>query len=262
MTARATWQSRTVRCGLPRGATEAKRLDGDRGALGEGMYAACSEVRHGCRQVSVRSATGPRIIGHTSLGYRPYAATLVAVTESLSRAALELAIPERTLRRAASEGLVHGERISPRRYRITLREEAYLRSHWGLLRALRTALRTEPNVRLAVLFGSTATGSDYERSDVDVMVILHDSGVGRLAELGERLSRRVGREMQLVRLSEAQSSPMLITDVINHGRVLVDRDDLWSGLRASAERWRRMARRIERSSLATIDDLNLDGHAA
>jgi predicted nucleotidyltransferase len=182
--------------------------------------------------------------------------------ESLRRAASELAIPERTLRRAASEGLVHGERVSPRRFRITFREEAYLRSHWKLLRALRAALRTEPNVRLAVLFGSTATGSDHDRSDVDVLVVLRDPGVGRLAELAERLSRRVGREIQLARLSEAEASPVLMVDVIDHGRVLVDRDDLWSSLRKAAPSWRRLARRVERSSAAAIDGHNLDHRVA
>lgn len=182
--------------------------------------------------------------------------------ESLTRAATELSIPDRTLRRAASEGLVHGERVSPRRFRITFREEAYLRGHWELLRALRAALRTEPNVRLAVLFGSTATGSDDERSDVDVLVVLQDPGVGRLAELSERLSRRIGREMQLVRLSEAQTSPVLMVDVIDHGRVLVDRDDLWSSLGQAAPRWRRLARSLERSLPAAIDEHDLDHHAA
>lgn len=181
---------------------------------------------------------------------------------SLSRAASELAIPERTLRRAASEGLVRGERVSPRRFRITFREEAYLRSHWQLLRALRAALRTEPNVRLAVLFGSTATGNDDELSDVDVLVLLNDPNVGRLAELSERLSRRIGREMQLVRLSEAQTSPVLMVDVIDHGRVLVDRDGLWSGLGNAAPRWRRLARGAEQSPAASIDEDDLDHHAA
>jgi predicted nucleotidyltransferase len=181
--------------------------------------------------------------------------------ESLRRVASELSIPERTLRRAASEGLVRGERVSPRRFRISFREEAYLRSHWALLGGLRAALRTEPNVRLAVLFGSTATGSDDERSDVDVLMVLHDSGVGRLAELAERLSRRVGREMQLVRLSEAQTSPVLMVDVVDRGRVLIDRDDLWSGLRDAAPRWRRRASSAERSSPAASEH-DLDHHAA
>jgi predicted nucleotidyltransferase len=178
--------------------------------------------------------------------------------ESLTRAATELSIPERTLRRAASEGLVRGERVSPRRFRITFREAAYLRSHWELLRALRAALRTEPNVRLAVLFGSTADGSDHEHSDVDVLVVLHDPGVGRLAELAGRLSLRIGREVQLVRLSEAQASPALMVDVIDHGRVLVDRDDLWSGLGEGVARWRRLARSLERSSPSILDEQSLD----
>lgn len=181
--------------------------------------------------------------------------------DSLGRAASELEIPERTLRRAASEGLVHGERLSPRRFRITFREEAYLRTHWELLRALRAALRTEPNVRLAVLFGSMAIGNDDEQSDIDVLVVLRDPSVSRLAELSERLSRSIGREMQLVRLSEAQTSPVLMSDVIDHGRVLVDRGDVWSALKRRAPRWRRLVRGAERSSIAAIDEPDLD-HAA
>jgi predicted nucleotidyltransferase len=178
--------------------------------------------------------------------------------DSLTRVAAELSIPERTLRRAASEGMIRGERVSPRRFQITLREESYLRTHWDLLRALRAALRTEPNVRLAVLFGSTATGSDNENSDVDVLVALQDRDVRRLAELAERLSRALARDVPLVRLSEARASPALIVDVLEQGRVLVDRDDLWSGLQDRTPRWRRLARRAERSSLPTIDELAFD----
>jgi predicted nucleotidyltransferase len=182
--------------------------------------------------------------------------------DSLGRVASELEIPERTLRRAASEGLVRGERVSPRRFQITLREEGYLRGHWQLLSGLRAALRTEPNVRLAVLFGSSATGSDHENSDVDVLVALHDPAVGRVAELADRLSQRIGREVQLVRLSEAQSTPVLMVDVIEHGRVLVDRDELWPGLRDAGARWRRLARRVERTSPEAIDELDLDAEGA
>lgn len=177
-------------------------------------------------------------------------------------AASELEIPERTLRRAVSEGLVRGERLSPRRFQITFREEAYLRSHWELLRTLRATLRTEPNVRLAVLFGSISIGKDDEHSDVDVLVVLRDPNVSRLAELSERLSRRIGREMQLVRLSDAQASPVLMSDIIDHGRVLVDRDDLWATLKKRAPRWRRLARSAERSSIDPIDEPDVDDHAA
>ena len=70
---------------------------------------------------------------------------------------------------------------------------------------------------------------DYCKRRRSLSPSLHDPGVGRLAELAERLSRRVGREIQLVWLSEAQISPVLMVDVIDHERVLVDRADLWSG---------------------------------
>ena len=119
--------------------------------------------------------------------------------DSLRVLARHLDLPERTLRRAASQGLIRGQRLSERRFRTTLREEAYLRSHWPLLSALRAALRTEPNVRLAVLFGSVATGAEGEGSDVDLLVALRDPSAAGLAALAARLSDRVGRDVQLVR---------------------------------------------------------------
>lgn len=162
-------------------------------------------------------------------------------TDSLGSLARQLDVPERTLRRAAAQGLLHGERISERRYRTTLREEAYLRQHWPLLRDLRAVLRTEPNVRLAVLFGSAATGRDSERSDVDLLVSLADPGAAAVAELSGRVTRRVGRDVQLVRVQDAEQSPALMLDVLSQGRVLVDRDGLWTGLRTTERRWTRRA---------------------
>ena len=107
-----------------------------------------------------------------------------------------------------------------------------------------------------------AIGNGGERSDVDVLVVLHDPNVSRVAELAEQLSRRIGREMQLVRLSDAQTSPALMSDVIDNGRVLVDREDLWSALGKRAPRWRRLARCAERSPTAAIDEPDLDHHPA
>jgi predicted nucleotidyltransferase len=182
--------------------------------------------------------------------------------ESLRRVATELEIPERTLRRAAAEGLVRGERVSPRRFQVTLREEAYLRTHWPLLSTLRAALRTEPNVRLAVLFGSTATGSDDERSDVNLFVVSGDGGAGRLAELASRLARRLDREVQIVKLSEAKDSPALLLEVVEEGRVLVDRDDLWRGLQKGKARLRRKASLAEKVSPVALGEPELGSDAA
>lgn len=182
--------------------------------------------------------------------------------DSLRRVAAELSLPERTLRRAAAEGLLRGERVSARRFQISLREESYLRSHWPLLSGLRAALRTEPNVRLAVLFGSNATGEDEGSSDVDLLVVLRDPDVGRMAELAGRLSPAVGRDVQLVRLSGAEDAPALMLDVLQQGRVLVDREHRWPGLAADARRWRRLARRAERQLPTALDVPDLDAWSA
>ena len=136
---------------------------------------------------------------------------------------------------------MHGRRTSARRYETSFREEAYLRRHWTLLRELRAALRTEPNVRLAVLVGSQATGSDTERSDIDLLVALADASATRVAQLTGRLERRLGREVQLVRLREAEDTPTLMADALEQGRVLVDRDNGWPKLKARAAKWRRRA---------------------
>jgi predicted nucleotidyltransferase len=175
------------------------------------------------------SATRDAIIGHTM------------AEDSLRTLARQLAVPDRTLRRAAAQGLIRGQRLSERRYKTTLREEAYLRSHWELLSGMRTALRTEPNVRLAVLFGSLAKGDGVESSDVDLLVLLRDDGAATVAGLSGRLNARLGRDIQIVRLADAQRSPELMLDVLTDGRVLVDRDDRWWPLAAGERRWRRLA---------------------
>lgn len=176
--------------------------------------------------------------------------------DSLRTLARQLEVPERTLRRAAAQGLIRGRRLSERRYKTTLREESYLRSHWGLLSGLRSALRTEPNVRLAVLFGSLAKGEGSESSDVDLLVVLRDDSAGAIAGLSGRLEERIGRDVQAVSVAEAQRSPALMLDALADGRVLVDRDGMWRRLLASERRWRRLA--AEQGSLQdAVADLEL-----
>jgi predicted nucleotidyltransferase len=178
-------------------------------------------------------------------------------TTSLRTLAQHLDVPERTLRRAAAEGLIRGERISPRRYRTSLREEAYLRAHWPLLRELRDALRTEPNVRLAILFGSQATGTSAARSDVDILVRLVDPGAARVAELTGRLERRSGRDVQVVLLEDAEDAPGLMADALERGRVLIDRDGDWPQLQRQAGTWRVRAAQAEVPLEDAMPDLEL-----
>lgn len=176
-------------------------------------------------------------------------------TTSLRRLARHLGIPERTLRRAAAQGLVHGQRTSPRRFETSLSEEAYLREHWPLLQALRAVLRTEPSVRLGILFGSLAIGRGHERSDVDLLVKLADPGAARVADLTARLERRLGREVQLVRLQDAERAPLLMQETLERGRVLVDRDGEWPRLRSRLPTWRRRAATAESSLLDAMESL-------
>lgn len=177
--------------------------------------------------------------------------------DSLRALARHLDVPERTLRRAAAEGLLRGRRVSERRYETTLREEAYLREHWPVLRTLRAALRTEPNVRLAVLFGSFAVGQESERSDLDLLVVLRDPAAMAVAALAQRLTDRAGRDVQLVRAQDAKRSPGLMLDVLTQGRVLVDRDRLWPALKREESVWRRRATAAETSLDEAMPDLEL-----
>ncbi len=178
-------------------------------------------------------------------------------SRSLRHLAQHIDVPERTLRRAAAEGLIHGERTSARRYLTSLREEAYLREHWPLLRTLRDGLRTEPNVRLAVLFGSQATGSARAGSDVDVLVALEDSDAARVAQLTGRLESRLERDVQLVRLEDAERVPALMLAALERGRVLIDRDERWRGLQAQTHAWQTRADQTEVPLDKAMPDLNL-----
>ena len=157
----------------------------------------------------------------------------------LTLLARRLGASERTLRRAANLGLLRAERMSERRLRLADGERRYLERRWPLLSGLRRALRTEPNVRLAVLFGSVARGDDEDGSDVDVFVDLRDGNWLRLAELEERVSRAVARDIRLMRLADAQNEATLLGEVLADGRVLLDRDDEWPGLVQQAEQMRR-----------------------
>jgi predicted nucleotidyltransferase len=149
---------------------------------------------------------------------------------ALSETAAALHCDERTLRRYAGLGLLRAERGKRRELRLPYSEEAYLRRHWELLHGLREALRTEPSVRFAVLFGSVATGEDLPESDVDLLVEHSTGNLEQIVELQRRLSARTGRPIHIVSLDDAEHSPPLLTDVLHDGRVIVDRSDAWKRL--------------------------------
>jgi uncharacterized protein len=177
----------------------------------------------------------------------------------LSLLAEEVGVNERTLRRAVSRGTLRGSRPTPRKLDLPLSEREYVRRSWGLIATLHAALRMEPNVRFALLFGSGAVGTDTPGSDVDVLVHLRDAGFERLVDLAAKLTRLVGRPVDVVELKDAEAEPSFLAQVVADGRVLVDRDDLWPALRARKEALRQRgdrldARRLDKA-LAGIDRL-------
>lgn len=174
---------------------------------------------------------------------------------ALPELANELETTDRTLRRAVEAGLVHGRRVSPRKFEMPIAERTYLRENWPVLRELRKALRTEPSVRAAILFGSYARGEQREGSDVDILVD-RQSGPG-LRAVARRLSARLGRPVQLIALEDAENAPLLLAEVLRDGRVLVDRNELWHRLRGGKARIERRAarerRRIDAEFAAAFD---------
>jgi len=167
-----------------------------------------------------------------------------------------LRVSGRTLRRAAGRGTIRCVRESERSIRLSAEEGLYLRRHWPLLGRILTELRTLPNVRLAVLFGSTARGTEDDRSDLDVLVRFRQPGLAAHARLVERLEQASGRPVQLVELDGA--SPLLLVDVLRDGRVLVDRDGDWQRLRKNERRIRREAEAAEAALGAELSDIFAD----
>lgn len=164
----------------------------------------------------------------------------------LQQLAREIGAGERTLRRAVRAGAVRCRRPGPRRLEVSSEERRYLRDHWDLLSSLRAVLRTEPNVRLAVLFGSAARGDDTPESDVDLVVALRNAGMRSVSAISGRLSIALHRDVDLIPLERARATPTLLAAALRDGRVIVDRDGLWRKLRLRRHEVDREARRYRR----------------
>jgi predicted nucleotidyltransferase len=169
---------------------------------------------------------------------------------ALAETARELDCSERTLRRYINDGLLRGRRLDRYRFELPTQEQRYANSHWNLLHGLRTALRTERDVRLAVLFGSMSTGEESGDSDVDLLVVYRRKDKLALASLKRRLSDALERRLHIVALEDARRSASLLADIIAEGRVIVDRDRLWPGLRTEQDQLVDMAAREDEQTLS------------
>lgn len=179
---------------------------------------------------------------------------------AIQRLAIDLGVDERTLRRAVSQGTLRGRRVGPRRLRLAQGERSYLLDHWRLLSELRRALRTERQVRLAVLYGSVARGEEDAGSDLDLLMSFADNGASGGSQLAIRLERATGRTIDLADLAWVDSdAPLLMSRVLDEGRVLVDREGLWPRLwgrrRAIDARAQRAYRRKMDNAARAIEEL-------
>jgi predicted nucleotidyltransferase len=165
--------------------------------------------------------------------------------------ARDIGVPERTLRRAVQRGTVRCHRPGVRQVELATNEQAYLRDNWQIISTLTEALRTERNVRLAVLFGSVARGNMGQDSDVDVLVSLAEDRPLAGIDLALRLQRVAGRSVDIARLERVEAdAPLLLDRVLDEGRVLVDRDGQWRLLRERHSAIRVRARRDHRRQMA------------
>lgn len=142
----------------------------------------------------------------------------------------ELGTSDRTLRRLAESGLVRPLRRAGGHHPLPAAEQTWLRDHWQVVSDLRRALRSEPTVRAALLFGSVAKGTDTPMSDVDLVVdVQHVDQMG-LRELRHRLSNKVGRLIDLFLLSDLEAEPELLLPIMACARPVVDRAGAWQRL--------------------------------
>jgi predicted nucleotidyltransferase len=169
---------------------------------------------------------------------------------AIQQLAAELKADERTLRRAVTQGTVRCHRPGPRRLSLSPGEAEYLRGHWQLLSGLKRALRTERDVRAAVLYGSIARGDAGAGSDLDLLVVLADDDPTAPARLAMRLGEVVGREVDVARLERIEATaPLLLARVLDEGRAIVDRDGLWAGLHRRRRAIRARAQRSYRRQM-------------
>lgn len=173
--------------------------------------------------------------------------------------ASQVGVSERTLRRAIGEGTIRGARLSARRLELSASERDYVLRRWELLANLRQALRTEANVRFALLFGSAARGDDSEGSDVDLIVEMRDPSLVRVVDLELKLEELLGRRVDVLTLEDADSNPVLLAEALKEGRAIVDREDRWAQLGSEADamdrRAQRHLRKRGRRALAGVDRL-------
>jgi predicted nucleotidyltransferase len=168
------------------------------------------------------------------------------MSSPLTTLAEQLHTSHDTLARAAASGLVRGQRRGERRFTLAPGEPEILSKSWPVIESLRRAFRNEPSVGAAILFGSYARGEARPDSDVDLLVHFRTrADLMHLEALRERLTRRVGHDVDLYSDDELGSQPVAMLRIATEGRPVIDREGYWIRLR-------RRLPQLQRSAAATV----------
>ncbi len=165
----------------------------------------------------------------------------------------ELGVSDRTLRRAVALGLVRGVYMTQRGLYLGPDEIEYLRRQWTTLDRLRRALRNEPLVEFAVLYGAAARRRPSPvpgKGTLRLLLATRPRPPDALLRLHAKLTWAVDQAVALTALDGVADQPTLLLDAIRDGRVLVDRrGTAWSKLKR--QRWR--LQREERDQMPARD---------
>lgn len=130
---------------------------------------------------------------------------------------------------------------------------------------LREALERFPEIRLAVLFGSVARGTETARSDLDLGVLLEaGSPVDRLWDIDLAAGSALGRVVDLIDLRRAP--PLLRFEITRDGWPVVEREpEEWVRFKVRAMLdwwdWAPTAREIQRISAQRRRQEQADGES-
>lgn len=120
---------------------------------------------------------------------------------------------------------------------------------------LRQSISSLPEVKLAVLFGSTARGQAEPRSDVDLGVLLDPNTREVRSKVESELWRATGRTVDLIFLEKAP--PLLRFEIARDGVLLYQEEGhLWTDFKTKAMLdwwdWEPIAKRIEEALIQRL----------
>jgi hypothetical protein len=126
-----------------------------------------------------------------------------------------------------------------------------------LVEKLRGQMRNRPELQMAILFGSTARGTDRPGSDVDLGILLDPYSPALRFEVEAQLGRAARRPVHVILLDEAP--PLLRFEMTRDGVLLFEREaGLWSRFKAKAMidwyDWAPIARRINAAMIRRLKD--------